>query len=58
MDVNANLTELLRLSADVITATDHGVLDAEDAARAAELVLALNEWITRGGSLPSAWSNR
>ena len=52
MDPNANLSEQLEL-AKAIVATDHP--EPEDAERLAELVLALDDWITRGGFLPDSW---
>ncbi len=66
MDPNANLREQLQLARDIQTTWDHcgedGNLSLEqinhvaDAAnRLAELVLALNEWIARGGFLPDQW---
>lgn len=51
MDPNANLSESLTLADDL--ANDPEASDG--AARLAELVLSLNEWITRGGFLPDTW---
>lgn len=54
MDPNAALEEMLRLS-ETLTSDeyegDSGDL-LRDSARLAELVLALNGWITKGGFLP------
>lgn len=67
MDPTANLKEQLGLSRRITTCADdgHGEADAAlgggcmrcqpDAERLAELVLALNEWITKGGFLPEQW---
>lgn len=70
MDPNANLEELLRLVAifqeaqddamdedeDAMVLSDnHPVIDAADVYRMAELVEALDNWIRRGGFLPTAW---
>lgn len=56
MDPNANLEqqlagarEILRSQADDGGGYDDGVIDL------AEAVVALNEWIKRGGFLPEAW---
>lgn len=51
MDPNANLEEQLRLAEAIL---DEG----EEGNRLAELVLALDEWIRRGGFLPEAWGKR
>lgn len=51
MDPNANLEEQLRI-ADAI---ESGTADDDDIARLAELVRSLDEWLTNGGFLPSAW---
>jgi hypothetical protein len=58
MDPDANLEELRALSAAMIKAydsEDSNGIDQDDAARLAELVQALDAWITRGGFLPTAW---
>lgn len=49
MDPNATLAELRALVMD-------GGAEFEDPQRAAELFNALDEWITRGGFLPAAWT--
>jgi hypothetical protein len=49
MDPTANLTEALQLAADLVEGED------PDAARLAELVIALDEWLRRGGFLPVPW---
>jgi hypothetical protein len=56
MDPNANLQEMLRLAREVTRCLDEGIeWDNDDAARLAELVLALNGWLKGGGFLPSDW---
>lgn len=61
MDPNANLEEQLQTAQDIIKKIDAMPEDAEltdlarDANRLAELVVALNEWICRGGFLPDDW---
>lgn len=51
MDPNANLEEQRRIVAKILSGRGN---DA-DAYQLAELVQALDEWIGRGGFLPSAW---
>ena len=51
MDPNANLQEQLQL-ADLIL---DGLGTRANAERLAELVVALDEWIAKGGFLPSKW---
>ncbi len=56
MDPNANLKEQRRLAAAIQAAEDAGLTIADhDVSRLAELVIALDEWIARGGFLPDAW---
>lgn len=60
MDPNANLAEIREHAAAIISALDSDdrevgfdfVLSAETLAT---LVQSLDEWITRGGFLPTAW---
>jgi hypothetical protein len=52
MDPNANLAEQRRIVTRVIAGDDS---DAAHLARLADLVQALDEWISRGGFLPDAW---
>ncbi len=52
MDPNANLKEQIEICKRIL-AED---VDESDAPRLADLVLALNEWIAKGGFLPSAWA--
>jgi hypothetical protein len=50
MDPNATLTEIRAL----VDANHHVVMDAD---RLAELISALDEWITGGGFLPTPWQH-
>jgi hypothetical protein len=52
MDPDANLKEQLELARSIAEQDPQSITEAS---RLAELVLALNEWITGGGFLPSAW---
>ena len=52
MDPTANLHEQIEIAL-AITDGDH--VDSGDAVRLAELVIALNDWIVKGGALPSPW---
>ena len=55
MDPDENLTEQLEI-ANRIDNYNGNPLDAlEDAERLAELVLALNEYLYKGGYLPKTW---
>lgn len=56
MDPDANLEEQLRLVARINGYRDQDEIPEEDDVwRLAELVEALNEWILRGGALPTKW---
>jgi hypothetical protein len=53
MDPNANLKEQREIARRILLSEP---LDLDgDAARLAELVIALDGWITRGGFLPKDW---
>jgi hypothetical protein len=56
MDPNANLREQLELARDIADGDDlsHDEWDAKRD-RLAELVLALDGWISNGGFLPTRW---
>jgi len=56
MDPDYNRYEQLQLASKLLEATenDRPVKD-EDVLRLSELVIALDEWITKGGFLPKAW---
>jgi hypothetical protein len=60
MDPNATLAEMVGL-AEVIQKDyedeDGNGVDQDDANRLAELVEALNNWIRKGGFLPTAWQD-
>ncbi len=62
MDPNANLEELRRLVARIQAAQDRddggAALDNHDAWRMAELVEALDGWLSKGGFLPKAWERK
>jgi hypothetical protein len=52
MDRNANLAELRRL---VNANIDREYVSDHDTARMMELFSALDEWLSRGGLLPTEW---
>jgi hypothetical protein len=57
MDPNANLREQLAIAKRILESPGYSevheyVVDAE---RLAELVVALDEWIRKGGFLPDSW---
>lgn len=54
MDPNANLIEQVQLAESLVEAEN----ESADANRLAELVLALNLWILRGGFLPKSWERK
>lgn len=49
VDPDANLEEMLGLAEHLVEAGD------TESARLAELVLAMNEWLVKGGALPDEW---
>jgi hypothetical protein len=59
VDPEANLQEQLELSKKMLSdyreETGNGI-DQDDAARLAELVTELNDWIKKGGFLPKSWN--
>ena len=60
MDPNANLTEALKLARHIVSAVDADrwiESDVTDAARLAELVVGMDEWIRAGGFLPEVWDD-
>jgi len=60
MDPNANLKEMLELAASIQETyedEDGNGVDQDDANRLAELILAMHEWLGRGGFKPQAWGN-
>jgi hypothetical protein len=57
VDPNENLKEQLRLASSILdypAQSDMDTLNA-DSERLAELVLALDEWMFKGGFLPARW---
>lgn len=59
MDPNANLEEQLRIASRLVEAVDNErPVDPEDYARLAELVIALDNWISGGGALPERWGRK
>lgn len=60
MDPNENLKESLAISKRIINNFDKdgaSAVDWADAVRLAELVKALDGWISNGGFLPGRWHN-
>lgn len=56
MDPNANLAEQLKLSERIVNESYNSLINFKiDAERLAELVIALNNWIKMGGTLPTSW---
>ena len=56
MDPDANLKEQLELAESIQQAYDNEEeVDPDDAARLAELVIALNGWMKGCGFLPKEW---
>ena len=57
MDPTMNLEMQRRLAARLVVRSELGQpIGADDAVRLAELVIALDEWLARGGFLPSQWA--
>lgn len=57
MDPDANLIEMRSLATAALSAIDNEAdLDADDVDRLASLVIALDEWMSHGGQLPTAWA--
>jgi hypothetical protein len=60
MDPNKNLADLLEIAHRLVDDEDHEdylALEASGALRLAELAIALDEWIRKGGFMPEAWSD-
>lgn len=53
MDPNAALTEIRDKANEVL---NDGYWDADTAIALAELVRALDEWLSKGGFLPESWA--
>lgn len=60
MDPDANLQEQLEIAHRIIDEDDESIVDYNDLIRLtnrlAELVVALDEWISVGGFKPNKWS--
>jgi hypothetical protein len=56
MDPDANLAEQLEIAREMQDLDDVDLpVSQDDAQRLAELVIALNEWLAKGGYPPKAW---
>lgn len=58
MDPNATLQELIELAEQVNATPSDGDIDWADATRLAELVTALDGWLSTGGFLPQRWERQ
>lgn len=61
MDPNANLKEQRELAAKMLhdyEDEDGNGIDQDDANRLAELVEALDGWLSKGGFLPGKWERK
>ena len=56
MDPEATLEEMLALAK--IMREENDEIDPADADRLGELVLAMHDWIRKGGTLPVAWTKK
>lgn len=52
MDPEANMEEQVELATTILRLVDGDLDPTVEAARLAELVLAMNDWISRGGVMP------
>jgi hypothetical protein len=57
MDPDANLNEMLEI-ADLINGDFDEVIRPGDIERLANLVLSLDEWLSKGGALPERWRRK
>lgn len=56
MDPNANLMQQRELAEKILRMWDaEGAVPAYEAEKLAELVLALDSWLLKGGAFPRAW---
>lgn len=56
MDINVALANARRLTSLLLDAADAGLLpDGSDVVELAEQVQAIDEWMSQGGFLPTAW---
>lgn len=58
MNPNATLAEMRRLAGEIASNEHTTGTMISTAYRLAELALALDEWITRGGALPEEWGTK
>ena len=58
MDPNATLSRLRELSAEITKAFHAGDNATDMGAEMADLFDALDQWITRGGFLPTDWNRK
>jgi len=59
MDPNATVKEAVELAKQITEAIDNDrQVDSADADRLAQLVIALDTWLRKGGFLPDAWQNK
>ncbi len=59
MDPNFNLEQQLTRAMSILEDIDNGIRVYEpDVEMLAEYVLALDEWITKGGFLPERWTKK
>lgn len=59
MDPNATLKEILEIAERMISVDDRDAGELiEDSLQLVELVMALDEWMTKGGFLPEKWAAR
>ena len=59
LDPDENLREQKKIAADLLRAQERGGFSSfDDVARLAELVLALDEWMAKGGFPPNAWKQK
>lgn len=55
MDPEKNLEQQVNMAATILRLVDGDLDVTVEAARLAELVLAMNDWISRGGVIPKRW---
>lgn len=59
MDPNANIEEQLNLASALLEIVEDGQeFDEDDVQRLADLVHALDTWLTGGGFLPERWKRK
>jgi hypothetical protein len=58
MDPTANLGEQIKLAEKMLSPNEDGIISEDAAWRLAELVLSLNDWLSKGGFLPSQWEKK